>query len=214
MRVELLTAKPVSGSVPERHFNVSAESNTWVRFIPEDEDDWVGVFGNGLWGYSTAVPFTDDHGPMVLVIARGQGYIVDPRTGALIRQTPWDYSFSAVAPPGRDFVLIADETNIWATRRDRDIDIRAHNGEGAGEGDPTRIALDGIILDEPGPRAVTGKAWFSSGWYAFTLDYDTLEAEIGSPLNAEWGDAYLASKERGGSVGSPAYYEWLKRFSL
>src|SRR5262245_55937369 len=118
MHVELLQTIPISGSIPERHFEVSAGSNAWAKFTDESGVEWVGGFGSGEGSrFHTVVRFADDGGRTVLVIAGGQGYVVDAASGDLIRRTPWHYSKAAIAIPERGFVVVADDTQIWATSR-------------------------------------------------------------------------------------------------
>ena len=88
MPFELLKHIPISGTVVERHFHPSARSNLWVRFELGDGTEWVGVFGNAEQAtYHAAVPFAEDV-TTALVIAGGQGYVVDARIGTLLRKTP------------------------------------------------------------------------------------------------------------------------------
>jgi len=161
-----------------------------VRFEDDDAEAWVGVFGRSeLAAFDTVVPFADDGGRTVLVIAGGQGYIVDAVAGTLLWQTPWDYAYAAVAVPGRDFVLVADTIRIWASsrtderpawRRDRawydsDKTERAH-----------RVALDGVVFDHVTSDRLTGKVWEMDGWYAFRLRLADLEFARGELLTADW----------------------------
>jgi hypothetical protein len=190
MHVRLLTTPPISGTLKERRFDASARANAWVRFDDEEGEEWVGVFGSSeLSPLYAVVPFTDDGGHTVLVIAGGQGYVVDARSGSLIRRTPWDYAHTASAVPDRDFVLVADVTMIWAAdraqdrtawRRDRawydyDVSTPAH-----------RLALDGIVFDRVTADEATGKVWEMNGWYAFRLGLPHLEFVRGELLAADW----------------------------
>ena len=215
MDVAVLPAIPLAGTVPERHYDVSAGENAWVRFDDGEGGEWVGVFGaGGVSPFTAAVPFGDDGGRTVLVIAGGQGYVVDAATGELRRRTPWDYSYAAAPPPGRDFVLVADTTRIWAVRRDADVPAASavrHEFDIEAEHDPsapaTRVALDGVVFDAPGPDALTGKAWQMDGWYAFRLRYDGLVVEPGPRVAAEWG-AVTADPARGGFAADDGPGVW------
>jgi hypothetical protein len=200
MPLELLKRIPISGTVAERHFSPSTRSNLWVRFELDDGTEWVGVFGNAeLANYHAAVPFADD-ATTILVIAGGQGYVVDARTGRLLRQTPWSYAYSAVSVPGRDFLFVASTTEIWATYRDRDVTaIRRQRAlyDSDRSPVPTRVALDGIVFDAPGPQAITGYVWELDGWYSFALQYDGFVFERGPLVSTDEG-AIHGSAERGG----------------
>ncbi|MFN8669641.1 MAG: hypothetical protein U0164_20805 [Gemmatimonadaceae bacterium] len=189
MHVELLTTPPISGTVVERHFDVSARKNAWVRFEDDEGAVWVGVFGSSEpVPFCAVVPFADDGGRTMLIIAGGQGYVVNARSGSLIRRTPWDYAHAAATVPGRDFVLVADATMIWAADRAQDraawrLDRALYDYD---ETAPAhRLALDGIIFDRVTPNELTGKVWEMNGWYAFRLGLPGLEFVRGELLAAD-----------------------------
>jgi hypothetical protein len=142
-----------------------------------------------------------------LVIAGGQGYVVDAHAGALVREPPWCYAYSAIPVPGHTFVLVADTTEIWAVYRDRDVTAsrrdRAWYDTDSPSVTPSRVALDGIVFDAPGRDAITGAVWEMDGLYAFTLHFDGLRFERGALLTTE-SDAIYGSLERGGFPPSPA----------
>jgi hypothetical protein len=105
MQVRLLRTIPTSGSVQERHFDVVAGKNAWVRFSDDAGLEWVGVFGSReLSPFSAAIPFGDDNGGTALVISGGQGYVIDSRSGHLLRRTPWPDAHAAIGVPGSDFI--------------------------------------------------------------------------------------------------------------
>jgi hypothetical protein len=190
MHVELLNTPSISGTVTERHFDVSARANAWVRFEDAEGGTWVGVFGSSeLAPFNAAVQFPDDGGRTVLVIAGGQGYIVDAVSRALIRRTPWDYAHAVAAVPGRDFVLVADATKIRAA--DRAHDRLVWRRERAwydydNVSPPHRVALDGIVFDEVKVDELRGKVWEMEGWYAFHVRLPDLEFVRGEFLTEDW----------------------------
>ena len=200
MVIELLSSQPLAGTICERHYDVSARTNTWVRFDDEEGGEWVGIFGSAeLAQYSSAVPFADDGGRTALILSRGQGYIVDTSSGVLLRKTPWDYACAAVGVPGRDFIVVANTTEIWATDRATDRYVR-REGRAWYDDDrgpvPTRVALDGIILEHVTGTELTGRVWEMDGWYAFRVDLETLAFRRGALLTADW--------EAGGKPTAPA----------
>lgn len=179
MKVTLLGSPPISGSVLERHFDVSAGTNAWVQFDNDEQGTWVGVFGSsGLTRFNAVAPFADDGGRTVLVIAGGQGYVVNAQSGELLRRTPWDYAQAAFVVPGRDFILVADDTRIWAADRSRDRYAWRRDRAWYDTDDlspPRRVSLDGIIFDEMTGQELSGKVWEMDGWYGFRLGLDDLE---------------------------------------
>jgi hypothetical protein len=208
----LLTAKPESGTVLERRYGVSGDTNTWVRFESSTGqfEPWVGVFPNAdVAFFSTAVPIGS--GPTALVVARGQGYVVNAVTGALIRLTPWDYAYSAASVPDRDFVVVADTTGIWGTYEDREH--YAHMLEPWLADEYDRVALDGIVFEEVTARELRGKVWWPDGWHDFTLDFDTWVVQQRGPVAAA-PDSFQAVEGRGGYPTSTRYYEWMSQHWL
>ena len=188
MVIEVLSSPPVSGTMRERHYDVSARANTWVRFQTND-GEWVGVFGSAeLAHFSTVVPFPDDGGRTALVISGGQGYVVDASSGMLIRKTPWDYAYSAAGVPGRHFILVANTTEIWATDRETDRYVRREDPAPYDYDEresPVRVALDGIMFERVTPTELAGRVWEGAGWYAFRVDIATLTFTRGQFLAAE-----------------------------
>jgi hypothetical protein len=221
--VELLDTKPMSGDYPERYYGRTGRINTWVRFEPSGADAWVGVFPNGSVAYySAAVPFGD--GRHVLVIAQGQGYLVDGITGGLVRETPWSYSYSAVTVPDQPFVAVADVRAIWTTSLQSDryaVLEKPWFTRLDGRGDPMpptqedreRVALDGIVFGDVDGRQLAGHVWWPNGWYAFTLEFASWQMIQTGPVASEW-DAFQAQPGRGGFPTSQAYYDWMSRYWL
>jgi hypothetical protein len=208
----LLTAKPEPGSLLERRYGASTDTSIWVRFesTTGQFEPWVGVFPNGpLAFFSAAVPFGS--GPAALVVAGGQGFVVNAFTGALIRTTDWDYAYSAVSVPDREFVVVANTTDIWATYEDREQYARMSDPRSATQYD--RVALDGIVFETVTARELRGKVWWEDGWYDFTLDFDTWVLQRRGPVAAA-SDFFQAVEGRGGYPTSTRYYEWMAQHWL
>ena len=158
MIVELYEQVPESGTVPERWFD-AAGSCAWVRFVDDDGDEWAGVFGrSGFSGHCKAVLCGD--GRTALVIADGQGYVVDAQTGELHHKTTCDCLCDAIAVPGREFVIACDFTGLYAVSKQGEV---WHS---------PRVALDGIRLNGATEASVTGEAWWHDEWCSFTLEFD------------------------------------------
>ena len=227
LEAELLTEKSPSGTVTERCYDASAETNTWVRFDDPavSGTPWVGVFGNAhVAFYSAAIPFDD--GRHVLVIARGQGYIVDGHTGRLVRKSPWDYSYSAVAAPGWDFVVVADTHAVWATSLDGDdrrarlvrpwftrLDRRKQPVDPS-DGEHEVVALDGIVFDAVDHDQLLGYAWWPDGWHPLHLNFEDWHMEQQDGPVSPVRDAFSARPGKGGCPTSQEYYEWMARYWL
>jgi hypothetical protein len=168
MHVELLHRPPISGTIPERPYDAVGDC-TWVRFAPADGEPWAGAFGRGgVSQRSAAVPFAG--GRRVLVIAGGQGYVVDAADGALRYRTTSYLLQGAVPVPGRDLAAWG-WTDQWVLGPDAerwDVDV----------------ALDGIERVTATAGAVRGEAWQGDGWHAFTLELDGWRLHAGPLVRA------------------------------
>jgi hypothetical protein len=219
MPLELLTAAPLAGTLHERHYDLSPRDNTWVRFDDGRDRDgaWVGVFGNhGGSGFSAAVPFPDDDGRTVLVVARGEGYFVDSRSGILLRRPRWGDACSALAAPGRDGILVASPTMIWAAGRTRDdYAVPVERMAWATTDNPYdrhRVAVEGIIFHGVTHRALSGVVKEPEGWRRFELTLDDLRFARGEPVGA--GVECLATESYGGCPPSAELAERMLRYRL
>jgi hypothetical protein len=194
MKAELLGTPPISGSVEEHAFAATSGSNAWVRFDDELGDEWIGVFGGlGIRSGAAVVPFGDDGGRTVLVVAHGAVYILDVVHRRLLRpldrDPAWVYATTAATIPGHAFVAVANDTEAWFAYRDHDRRIwRADQPWYELHAQPPfyRLALDGIRLDGVTGEKLHGKVWQMDGWYALEVELESGRAVIGGCLTREW----------------------------
>jgi hypothetical protein len=195
MKIEILSHPPISGSIAERQFNCSARTNLWARFEDPDGDAWVGVFGSGVSRFDAVIPFGDDPEGKALVVAGGQGYVLDLRAQRLVRQTSWEDADAAISVPNGSEVMVARAiyllavgyvTDQYVTRSEQGwYDASARGGPGR------RVALDGIVLTSASSASVAGRVWEGDGWFAFTVPLPSLAFQRGELLAAAW-DAFDA----------------------
>ncbi len=210
MKVSLLDKIPSSGSIIERHYDKSEKTNTWVLFDDENGNRWVGVFGNSeLAHYSDAVIFDNDDG-LALIVATGQGYIINTHSGELIRKTPWDYSYSAWKIPEHNYILVADTRDIWACYKDKDVlvKIRTRFGPYALFG---TVALDGILFREITSNKLIGYAWQAPYWNEFKIHLDDLILEY---IKEDIDEDLSAIPGKGGFPTSESYFNWMRKYWL
>jgi hypothetical protein len=217
MPLELLAARPLAGTLRERHYDLSPRDNTWVRFDDGRGGEWAGVFGNHGGSYfCAAVPFPDDDGRTVLVVARGEGYIVDSRSGILLRRPRWGDACGALAAPGRDGILVASSTMIWAAGRTRDDYAQpVERLPWAATDNPYdrhRVAVEGIIFHGVTHSALSGVAREPEEWRRFHLRLDDLRFERREPVGA--GIQCLATESYGGCPPSPDLSELMRRYQI
>jgi hypothetical protein len=159
MQAQVLSAPPVSGSIPERGYDATG-SCVWVRFEDAKGGEWTGVFGaSGLTGSASVTLFED--GRSALVIARGQGYIVDTESGELRHKTECDYLVDVLAIPARGLVVACDFTMLLAY------------SPGGLVWRSARVAVDGIRLESATPEELRGSIWDGNDWQPFRLAIGT-----------------------------------------
>jgi hypothetical protein len=139
-----------------------------VNFTSADAHSWVGNFvPGGLTKFDRLISHPNGHD--ALIIAGGQGYIVDPLSGQL-RETVGGAIVDAFAHPTRvgivlnhqniRFEAIGAEGRLWLTRR---------------------ISWDHMRAIQHRGTTLTGEAWRpDSTWHFFNLNLETGEVEGGS----------------------------------
>ena len=156
----LLESHPISGAYPERWFDARGEC-TFILFEDNNYEKWLGVFGNSqITRYSTVIPFSGT--ACVLVIARGQGYVVDVNMKELRYKSSCGYIVSAIQVPSRDMIVACDFTDLYTFSSEKEL-WRSE-----------QIAMDGIEFVKATNSEVQGKAWIADHWQNFTLDVDTM----------------------------------------
>jgi hypothetical protein len=215
---ELLTAKPASGSIRERQYDLSAHTNTWVRFEDGHGGEWVGIFGNGDSEFCAVVPFPDDDGRTVLVIACGEAYLVDARSGILLRRPRWGgYCWSALAAPGRDGILVASNTDICLAGRTRDDYAVLTDPPEYLADNPFqrhRVASDGIIFESVTHDALTGVLFHGGTWCPFRVGLDDMRCELGAALGPPSTVRRVATEPYGGFPQSPELRQRMRQYWL
>ncbi len=146
-----------------------------VEFQPPTGAPWVGNFGKGGSSYSAAL--LHPNGTWVVVISRGQGYIVDPATKSLVKQFGGDFMGALVLPEQRLLILegfcnlsaLGPEGLLWETRR---------------------LSWDGLrSLHLQGDKLLGEALDLDDSWVAFEVDLKSGKLTGGSydkPSNAGW----------------------------
>ena len=163
---EFLPSPPVSGTIPEAHFDSDEEREFWIwaRFTdPAGDESWAGCFRGGSFSFNDLVMVADTAD--ALVVAGGQGYWVS----LIDRAVRYQHRFIAAAGsiPGHRSVVVADywcvallSTNglVWETRR---------------------VSLDGITFKELSETLIIGEAEVPGGVASFEVDVASGEARGG-----------------------------------
>ncbi len=86
MRVKILDKIPIAGQCPEVHFGQEFICARWIEFEDENYEKWVGCFSCPCDNGPDQV-ILDDQNQFALVIAGGQGYLLNIALRELLFQT-------------------------------------------------------------------------------------------------------------------------------
>lgn len=138
-----------------------------VRFGANTAEAWVGNFQHGLGGLSNVFPHPN--GREFVVIAKGQGYVVDPndRTKCSYLDSTID---NVISISSRSLLVLSNNTNLSAI------------GPGGFRWETRRLSWDGIYDLRFDENTITGTAWspLSNDVVPFTVDVLTGDAIGGS----------------------------------
>nr|WP_156133534.1 hypothetical protein [Massilia sp. JS1662] len=156
---EVLAGLPGDGPVPLA-FSVTGlgrhQEGFVVKFMPHDGAFWVGNFQSGLTSFYLVLD--QNNGAAHLVIAGGQGYLVDTRTGRLLSEFGGSIEWAQVLADdetvltsnGLSFTLLKGAKTVWQTRRLSWDGVRA-----------IRLTSDRLI----------GEGWcFDETWHPFEVN--------------------------------------------
>lgn len=157
MKAQPLKSAPVAGICPERWYGVNVDI-MWVLFEDENHTNWIGAFKRGcIPHFNVVLPFqTSD---AFLVVANGQGYVVNVTSRELLYQVESDALVDAVAIPDRDLIIVTDcYVSLRALTSAREI---WHSD---------RISMDGIRFEQVTSEFLTGQGWQLDGCHPFALN--------------------------------------------
>jgi hypothetical protein len=153
-----------------------------VRFNPASVEPWVGNFQRGATTYNSVLAHPD--GRQVVVVAGGQGYVIDPE---MRMETQCRMSASinfAISMPEFNQIVLGTDLEFGAIRAD---------GTGWNSG---RLSWDGIKNISISAATLKGEAYspLSDSWFPFTLDLLTGES-FGAIYPAEFARAVPIYRE-------------------
>ena len=127
-----------------------------VEFTPNQGQPWVGNFQPGGTCLTDIIEFP--HNNSVLVVANGQGYLVDSQSGTLLTHYESHVDFLFLSPAAdlvvtsttTDFSAYRHTAKVWSTRR---------------------VSWDGFRHLAVHEHEMTGEAWcFDDSWHSFSVD--------------------------------------------
>jgi hypothetical protein len=171
MLIRLVEAKATTGAGADRTYGRAHHSYAIFRFEIEGAQSWTGAFAlTGVSSVTLAREFDD--GRHVIVVAQGQGYVVDGLTGALRHLTEGDDFTDALAVPGTALMALAGMVEI--------VIVDTNGWEWVSE----QIALDGIALLGADSATVQGAHWQPDGWYRFSVNLVAPAVHLGEFISS------------------------------
>lgn len=121
-RYEILPGLPAYGPMP-LPFSAGGWTGAWgghregfvVRFDPEASESWVGNFQPGSGGWEGVLEHPN--GQHLIVVARGQGYVVDPKAHQLVSTFSGDIQH-VVPLPELGAIVLSDGLGFEAIKKD------------------------------------------------------------------------------------------------
>jgi hypothetical protein len=171
MRFERLPGLPPYGPLARAFGGPQHSEGVVVRFWTAKGETWVGNFHRG-YGHAEGILDHPDK-QRVVVLARGQGYVVHPETPEDV--TMFGYGF-------KEFFSLPDFNAILFVD---DLGMETINQEGLWWRTP-RISWDGITVSKIERGKLHGEAFtpFDQVWVPFTVDLRTGDCE-GSVYEAD-----------------------------
>jgi hypothetical protein len=99
--------RPLSGQFPEKHFGEVTPHVSWVKFMDNDYQEWVGSFAQGWEGYVTCIVNLEEN-DLAFIVTGGFGYLIDIRKRELLNQTAISDIKTALADLDRRRVIFSE----------------------------------------------------------------------------------------------------------
>ncbi|WP_017478640.1 hypothetical protein [Pseudomonas sp. PAMC 26793] len=168
---QLLAGLPGDGPLPLQ-FSATGQGQhsegIVIRFLPEGMPSWVGNFQPGFCRFNCVLEVESSF--HVIVVAGGQGYIVDVRNGLLLKHFGGDIE-NLISIPELGSTLVSN--GLWLRLFKGDAEVWCTE----------RLSLDGIrdIQVSLTDGFITGDGWYlEDSWYPFKVCISTGEATGGA----------------------------------
>jgi len=174
MEAEILERPPQSGDYEEHIFSKSGNT-LWVKFYDDDYIEWAGVFSKSEWSsFNTVLSIPNEK--LVLVVAGGQGYFVDPNKREIVSTTDWDSINNITFNEATGFLVATDGLRLAL--------FKGPQLQWSGE----RISADGISFTKQSGPVISGVLNdLSPEGCKFTFNANTLEFNTSWVLAENWG---------------------------
>jgi hypothetical protein len=173
-RFSILAGLPATGPWPEQFSETGRGTHSEgfvVEFFPEAKPPWVGNLQRGGTSYNAVLPLPN--GNSMIVVAGGQGYIIEPEHRSLLTTTGGQIE-SALAIPAAVLLILSNVTYLEAW------------GPSAMRWRTRRISWDGIWDLKVNQDRLKGMAWnaIEDCEAPFSVDLETGEVDGGGYTEA------------------------------
>jgi len=111
MKYEVLNQTPVSGEYSEKHFGISSPDSLWIKFFPDDSENWVGSFANGKLGFVNRRIQDLSSFSKFGILNNGAFYLIDPNNKEILKIDDESYYSDFEIIPEKDLIFLA---SFWA----------------------------------------------------------------------------------------------------
>jgi len=111
MNHEVLEKIPISGELLEKHFGVTDPDPLWIKFYPDDSENWLGSFANGRLAFINRKVLDISQLSKFAVLNNGAFYLIDLNSKEILMHPDETYycDFEFIAE--NDLLLLA---TFWA----------------------------------------------------------------------------------------------------
>ena len=113
MQCHILKVPPLSGDLPKVQFRAEGTC-AWVKFVPEESDPWVGVFGWGALKFRSEAVAILHAAPFAFVIAGGAPYIINYEARTLVWYSDDAWLTGVVAAEAQSLFVACDDIRLYA----------------------------------------------------------------------------------------------------
>lgn len=111
MKYEVLNQFPVSGEYYETHFGKYTSDSLWIKFLPDDSENWIGSFANGKLGFVNRKIQDRSSFSKFGILNNGAFYLIDPHTKEILKIDDESYYSDFEIVPEMDLLFLA---SFWA----------------------------------------------------------------------------------------------------
>jgi hypothetical protein len=111
MKHEVLDKIPISGELSEIHFGETDPDSLWIKFCPEETENWLGSFANGKLAFNNRKILDISELSEFAILNNGAFYLVDMNSKKILMHPDETYYCDFEIIPENDLLILA---TFWA----------------------------------------------------------------------------------------------------